>query len=1067
MKNLKALLFLFILFMFVFALVACGDEGGNTTDEYVVTFTVDGEVFKQIMENVGTTVSLPDAPEKNGYSFDGWATQDGKWDSEKHTSGDVTVSAIYTPITYTITYYTNFDGIENTNVTSYTLESESFTIQPLEAQNYDFLGWYSDEGLEAAADISIEKGSTGNLTFYAKWNATEYTASFVAGGEVVGAVKFTALTSEIVEPSVPGKNGYTGAWESYTVSASDITVNAIYTPITYTITYNVNLDGVTNSNVTSYTVESESFTISPLTAANYDFLGWYSDASLETAADISIEKGSTGNLTFYAKWKETEYTASFVADGAVVGEVKFTASQSSLTEPTVPAKNAYTGAWEVYTLSATNITVNAIYTPIVYTILFPSRYHGVTNNNVNSYTVESETFTLLAPERDYCIFKGWYSDADLTVEASATIEKGSYGNRVYYAKWECTHNYDYSVLTAAGPLTEGLGEYKCSVCDDSYTEAIAATKSIKILAIGNSFSIDAMNYLYGILKEAGVEDINLVNLYIAGCNLDTHWSNMSANADAYDLYQSSDTEKTMVKDKAAKRSIKYAMSLDDFDIVTLQQSSYNSGKPNTYANLQNVINYVKENEPGAKIYWHMTWAYGPENTSLSSCGGSQIGMYNSIVSTVGDKILTNPDIVGVIPVGTAIQNARTSSLGNDLTRDDSHLGNGVGRYVAALTWASVLTGCDVDKISGTPSNASDASKYAGEIIAAIDVIKESVKNAVTDPYKVTDSIYPPTNTEGGDNGGSGGDNGGEDVGGGEEAVNPDFKSSLKDLTAEDKTYLESLGLSADGYKLLVLELKDNYIYNSTTTPPSDQKLGSGAVANVYASTQIFSRHELVVGSIIRIEKGNYRPEGWTALDAANSSRPSTVSTNYVTVTEAWWGSFNYRGFNIHKDGGAFEDVASNFRIYVPVAKTADLNAEDIAYLEGLGLDASEYKVLDYVYYANNFYSSMTSSNLSNPKESSAQYGKFNCTEMLTRYDITLGSIITVKSGYQYRPEGWYDLDDTVAAADRPANVKTASVTVDDAWWANYSYRGLNLSKTDSGIISEAEISALRIYVKIK
>ena len=39
-------------------------------------------------------------------------------------------------------------------------------------------------------------------------------------------------------------------------------------------------------------------------------------------------------------------------------------------------------------------------------------------------------------------------------------------------------------------------------------------KSISILAIGNSFSVDAMEYLYGILNDIGYEDITLGNLYI-------------------------------------------------------------------------------------------------------------------------------------------------------------------------------------------------------------------------------------------------------------------------------------------------------------------------------------------------------------------------------------------------------------------------------------------------------------------------------------------------------------------------------------------------------------------------
>ena len=44
----------------------------------------------------------------------------------------------------------------------------------------------------------------------------------------------------------------------------------------------------------------------------------------------------------------------------------------------------------------------------------------------------------------------------------------------------------------------------------------------------------------------------------------------------------------------------------------------------------------------------------------------------------------------------------------------------------------------------------------------------------------------------------------------------------------------------------------------------------------------------------------YRPEGWTALNVANTSstRPGNVTSNLVKVDDAWWSSWNYRAFNL-------------------------------------------------------------------------------------------------------------------------------------------------------------------------
>jgi hypothetical protein len=75
-------------------------------------------------------------------------------------------------------------------------------------------------------------------------------------------------------------------------------------------------------------------------------------------------------------------------------------------------------------------------------------------------------------------------------------------------------------------------------------------------------------------------------------------------------------------------------------------------------------------------------------------------MYNAILSTYANALNLVP-ISQVVPSGTAIQNARTSVLGNDLTRDGYHLSWGVGRFVAACTWYESLTGHNVTNNSYT------------------------------------------------------------------------------------------------------------------------------------------------------------------------------------------------------------------------------------------------------------------------------------------------------------------------------------------------------------------------------
>ena len=87
------------------------------------------------------------------------------------------------------------------------------------------------------------------------------------------------------------------------------------------------------------------------------------------------------------------YTATFVADGETVDEVEFTVEDEALTEPTVPSKVGYIGEWQEYDIVAEDITVEAVYTAIVYGIEYVGLEDG-THSNASEYTIESETIVL-------------------------------------------------------------------------------------------------------------------------------------------------------------------------------------------------------------------------------------------------------------------------------------------------------------------------------------------------------------------------------------------------------------------------------------------------------------------------------------------------------------------------------------------------------------------------------------------------------------------------------------------------------------------------------------------------
>ena len=395
---------------------------------------------------------------------------------------------------------------------------------------------------------------------------------------------------------------------------------------------------------------------------------------------------------------------------------------------------------------------------------------------------------------------------------------------------------------------------------------------LKILSIGNSFSDDSLEHAYEIAQDLGVENVEIGKLYIASCSLETHLSNAQNNTAAYTYYFNDSGE----WDSSSNYAIETAVKSTNWDYITFQQNSNNSGLADTYDDLQPLIEIVAPMAPRAKLVWNMTWAYpeGSTHAGFANYSSDQITMYNAIVDAVETKILTNDNIDLVMPVGTAIQNARSSYLDDTIiSRDYCHLSHDFGTYTASLAVVQALTGLSIENVSYAPSGVFDIEK---------GIAIESVCNALSTPYAVTQSTY-------------------------------DDRSDYYDQI--------DIGVLGLGY------------YNSTDVPNADGVLvhyvgstpetSTGAWVDNYLLTKKFSREDLPVGTIIELESGYaYRPEGW--IDAArNTTRPAEVTASRVVVDEEWWGDYTERAFNINANGkpaitdANYDLIASALKIYVP------------------------------------------------------------------------------------------------------------------------------------------------------
>ncbi len=254
-------------------------------------------------------------------------------------------------------------------------------------------------------------------------------------------------------------------------------------------------------------------------------------------------------------------------------------------------------------------------------------------------------------------------------------------------------------------------------------------KVIKVLALGNSFSMDAVEqYLWELGDADGVQMI-VGDMYIGGCSLERHVKNLTGNLPAY-AYRKVAIDGT--KSDTGGTTLEKALSDEAWDYVSIQQVSGYSGIYGSYEPyMDTLIEYVRARIPeDCRILFHQTWAYQGDSRhgDFSKYWRNQNIMYHAICQTVRNAVSTRPQIYKVVPSGTAVQNARTSTIGDHMTRDGFHLNYDYGRFTAACTWYETLTGRNVMKNSYCPETVS-AEQDA--------IVKKAAHKAVRNPWTVT------------------------------------------------------------------------------------------------------------------------------------------------------------------------------------------------------------------------------------------------------------------------------------------------------------------------------------------
>ena len=185
--------------------------------EYTITFYIDGSASDAIQTSGNETLTLPSAPNKDNYTFEGWFFDNGTWKNEltettyadKPLTTDVNVYAYYKkteatdpepPQKYTVQFDTD-GGTAVSDMTVSTIAKSPVTTK----KGYTFVGWYTESSFTNKVTFPYEV--TRAQTLYAKWeqNGPEKIVFSVDGnGVLTGVSGLTANNTDVVIPSEVG-----------------------------------------------------------------------------------------------------------------------------------------------------------------------------------------------------------------------------------------------------------------------------------------------------------------------------------------------------------------------------------------------------------------------------------------------------------------------------------------------------------------------------------------------------------------------------------------------------------------------------------------------------------------------------------------------------------------------------------------------------------------------------------------------------------------------------------------------------------------------------------------------
>ena len=311
--------------------------GTFTTNLSSITFdTNGGSPIETITQVVGSAITPPADPTKEGYTFMGWEPAI----PETMPAGGLTCVAQWQINSYAIIYIV--DGVEySRSEVEYGAE-----ITPLEAptkEGYTFSGWSYIPATMPATEVRI----------FGTFSINNYTITYMVDGEVY-KTSTVAFGSEVIPEEEPTKEGYTfSGWSEIpeTMPAGDVVVTGTFTANSYTLLYIVDGEEYKSESIpygTTITPEEEP------SKEGYTFSGWSEIPETMPAEDVTV----TGSFTI------NSYTLLYVIDGEDYKSYEVDYNTPLTPEPAPVKKGMTFSGWGDVpeTMPAHDVTLSGTYT---------------------------------------------------------------------------------------------------------------------------------------------------------------------------------------------------------------------------------------------------------------------------------------------------------------------------------------------------------------------------------------------------------------------------------------------------------------------------------------------------------------------------------------------------------------------------------------------------------------------------------------------------------------------------------------------------------------------------------